>query len=296
MIFNNRNNKPLITEGAVVITGASTGIGKAIALGLDKLGFDVFAGVRKQEDGDRLKAEASDKLTPIILDVTKQGMIDEAVKVVETAVSDKGIIGLVNNAGVATGGPMEFVPLDEMRWVFEVNLFGVVAVTQAFMPLLRKAKGRIVNISSIAGHSASPFMGPYAASKHALEAISDAMRVEIAPWGMHVALIKPGAVATPIWDKTLATTDRLMEILPPEATAYYGTALTFVLEFVAIGEGIPADDVALLTIHALTAAAPKTRYLIGKDAKMQSAVERLPDRLRDRVILNQLPKFGLENI
>jgi len=181
-----------------------------------------------------------------------------------------------------------------MRWVFDVNVFGVVAVTQAFMPLLRKATGRIVNVSSIAGHSAAPFIGPYAASKHALEAFSDAMRVEIAPWGMHLALIKPGAVATPIWDKTLAATDKLLAELPPEAISHYGKAFTFMREFVANGEkeGVPAAAVALPTIHALTAVNPKTRYLIGKDAKIQSTLEKLPDRLRDRVIASQLPNYG----
>ena len=286
--------KIIVTEGAVVITGASTGIGKAIALALDNLGFDVFAGVRKEEDGQKLTAEASDRLTRIMLDVTNQEAIEEAVQVVETAVSGKGIVGLINNAGVGSGGPMEFVSVDDMRWVFDVNVFGVVAVTQAFMPQLRKTAGRIINISSIAGHSAIPFMGPYAASKHALEAFSDAMRVEISPWGMHLSLIKPGAVATPIWEKTLETASQLLAELPPEAIAYYGDALTFMREFIinAESDSIPADAVADLAIHALTAAKPKTRYLIGKDAKLQSRVEKLPDRLRDRIIRSQLPTYG----
>lgn len=183
---------------AVVITGASTGIGKGCALALDKLGARVFAGVRKEADGAALQAEASERLTPVMLDVTDGDQIQAAVRLVQEGMGDAGVAGLINNAGIGVGGPLEFIDLDDLRWQMEVNVIGPMAMIRAFMPLIRQGKGRIVNISSIAGRSATPFMGPYSASKHALEALSDPLRVELRLWNIHVSLIEPGAVQTPI--------------------------------------------------------------------------------------------------
>ncbi len=173
-------------QGGIVITGASSGIGEACALYLDGLGCRVFAGVRNPVDGESLKAKASARLMPVLLDVTDVASIDRAVETVKAAV---GMAGLVNTAGIGGGGPLEVVPPAELRKVLEVNVVGPVAVTQAFLPLLRLGRGRIVNMGSIAGLAATPFIGPYSASKFALEALTDAMRLELRPWGIHVSIV-----------------------------------------------------------------------------------------------------------
>ena len=191
---------------AVVITGASTGIGAASAVELARRGFSVFAGVRKRCDGERLKAQ-SPHIVPLLLDVTDAGQIAAAAETVGRAVGDAGLAGLVNNAGIVVAGPLEILPLDQLRLQLEVNVVGQIAVTQAFLPLLRKARGRIVNMGSFNGRIASPYLAPYAASKHALEALSDAMRLELRAWGIRVSVIEPGATTTPIWDKSLAAAD-----------------------------------------------------------------------------------------
>ena len=183
------------SAASVVITGASTGIGAACALALDKLDFRVFAGVRKRADGEALQAQASAKLTPVELDITNSNEIAAALKTIAGEVGDAGLTGLVNNAGIGVVGPLEIVSLDELRRQFEVNVIGLIAVTQALLPLLRKARGRVVNMSSIAGRAAMPYMGPYAASKHALEALSDALRIELQHTGVRVSVIEPGASA-----------------------------------------------------------------------------------------------------
>jgi NAD(P)-dependent dehydrogenase (short-subunit alcohol dehydrogenase family) len=277
----------------VVITGASTGIGRASALRLDAMGFQVMAGVRKPADGEAL-AEGRPRIQPLIIDVTDEETIRTAAGKVEATAGDRGIAGLVNNAGIGVGGPMEFVPMDELRRQFEVNLFGQVAMTQAFLPLLRKGRGRIVNIGSIGGRLASPFIAPYSASKFALEAITDALRIELRPWGINVAIVEPGSIATDIWDKAKKTTDDLERDLSPEAHALYGETIGAVRTFIADAEkrAIPADRVAKAVAHALTAKRPKTRYLVGTDARMQAAAATvLPDRVMDRLILRQL-KIG----
>ncbi len=177
----------------VLITGASTGIGEACALWLQDRGYRVFAGVRKSTDAEALQQKSKGHLTPVLLDVADEASIREAVQFVLT--QEPKLEGLVNNAGIAVAGPLEFVPLQELRRVLEVNVVGQVAVTQAFLPLLREARGRVVLMSSISGRVAAPLMGPYAASKFALEAIGDALRRELAPWGIEVSIIEPGNLA-----------------------------------------------------------------------------------------------------
>jgi NAD(P)-dependent dehydrogenase (short-subunit alcohol dehydrogenase family) len=191
--------------------------------------------------------------------------------------------GLVNNAGVAVAGPLEFLPLDELRRQLEVNLVGQLAVTQRLLPALRRGRGRVVNMGSISGRSALPFLGAYAMSKHALEAMTDALRVELEPWGIQVAIVEPGTIRTPIWTRERPDP-------PPEANELYGTRLTaFRRKAVERGtHGAPAEEVAKVVEHALTSGRPRTRYLVGPDAKLRARVERLPDRLRDRLIVRRL--------
>ena len=186
---------------AVVITGASTGIGAACALTLDSLGYRVFAGIRNPADGETLQRQAGPRLMPIRLDVTDPASIAGASHTVTAMIGDHGLAGLINNAGIGVAGPIEALPLTDWRRQFEVNLFGLIATTQTFLPLIRKGRGRIINMGSIAGRASMPFMAPYAASKHALVAVTDALRIELQPWGIRVALIEPGAIATPIWER-----------------------------------------------------------------------------------------------
>jgi NAD(P)-dependent dehydrogenase (short-subunit alcohol dehydrogenase family) len=271
-----------------VITGASTGIGRGVALRLDREGWRVFAGVRKAQDGERLAAEAGPRLVPLILDVTDAGNIATAASTVAEALGPgAGLNGLVNNAGIAISGPVEFVPIDDWRRQLEVNVIGQVAVTQAFLPLLRSAKGRIVNIGSIGGRSSTPFVGPYAASKYALEGINDALRRELRKWGMWVAIVEPGAIATPIWEKGRAEARAALDALPAAGRELYGRDLENVertVERVA-ASGLPPEQVADAILHALTASRPRARYLIGREAKARVLAEALlPVRAFDFVI------------
>lgn len=273
---------------SVVITGASTGIGLACALYLERHGFTVFAGVRKQVDADTLRQKSSERLTPIFIDVTQPDTIATAAQTVTDAVGSAGLGGLVNNAGIAVAGPLEFLPINELRNQFEVNVVGQVAVTQAFLGLIRQGQGRIINMSSISGRVALPFVGPYAASKFSLEALTDSLRVELKPWGIDVISIQPGAIATPIWEKSVAKADNLLEKFPPEVHKLYGDKMNTVRAGVLeTGEnGIPAKTVAKVVGRALTVKRPKTRYVVGWDAKLGALlVKLLPDRLRDWLIL-----------
>jgi NAD(P)-dependent dehydrogenase (short-subunit alcohol dehydrogenase family) len=275
----------------VVITGASTGIGEACALRLDKAGWRVFAGVRKDADGDLLRKQASDRLTPILIDVTNQSQIDAAVKTVGDAVGASGLQGVVNNAGVSVNGPLEYLTSDDLRKQLEVNVIGQIAVTRSFMELVRSGRGRIVFIGSIAGKMATPFLGPYCASKHAMEALSDSLRQELRPWGIAVSLVEPGSIATKIWEKGMNDADEFERNMPEDAMMRYGKAFGALKEAAQKfeGAGIPADRVAKAVEHALTSGRPRTRYIVGFDATIQSVLRRVaPDRLRDRLIAMQL--------
>lgn len=272
---------------SVLITGASTGIGAACAWHLDRLGFAVFAGVRRAADGEVLKAQASSRLQPILLDVTDAAAIERVRQLMMERVGGAGLAGLVNNAGIAVAGPLEAVPIPDLRRQFEVNVIGQVAVTQALLPLLRKGRGRIVNMGSIAGRAAMPLMGPYSASKFALEALTDALRLEVQQWGIRVSIVEPGAIATPIWEKSGAKAEELERTTPEELTHLYAAVIAGVKARVAeaAARAIPAEAVARAVEHALTAARPKTRYLVGRDAKLRAVmVKLLPDRLSDRLM------------
>ncbi|MBD2678711.1 MULTISPECIES: SDR family oxidoreductase [Nostoc] len=275
-------------QGTVLITGASTGIGQACALLLDQLGFSVFAGVRQDIDAQTLQQKASPRLIPIFLDVTDAESIASVVDKVTNTVGDVGILGLVNNAGIAVPGPLELLPIAEFQHQMNVNVTGQLAVTQAFLGLLRQGRGRIVNMGSIAGRSSTPFLGAYNASKFALEALTDVMRMELKPWGISVSIIEPGSIATPIWNKSLAQADIGQDSLSESALNLYGQAMNTVrhkMQTIA-SRGISADIVAQAVVHALTAKQPKTRYLVGQDAKIQAVLKHiLPDKLHDRLIL-----------
>ncbi len=265
----------------VLITGASSGIGEATALRLTRAGWRVLAGVRADADGDRLRSAAGERLEPVTIDVTEPATIAAAA----ATLGDEPLDGLVNNAGTALAMPLEFLPLDQLRRQLEVNLVGHVAVTQALLPNLRAARGRIVNVGSIAGRSALPFLGAYAASKHALEAVTDVLRVELRPFGIAVTVIEPGTIATPIWRKGGERFEDLAKELPEQLGELYGERMTaFRKAATAAGQRAePADDVAIVIERALTAERPKARYVVGRDARRRARVERLPAGLRDRV-------------
>jgi NAD(P)-dependent dehydrogenase (short-subunit alcohol dehydrogenase family) len=274
-------------RGTVVITGASSGIGEACALHLDAAGWSVFAGVRREEDADRLRSQASARLSTILLDVTDGATIRRAAEDVSRATGARGLAGLVNNAGIVAPGPLEFVDLGDLRRQFEVNVIGQIAVTQAFLGALREARGRVVNIGSIIGRVALPFAGPYNASKFAMEGLTDTLRQELHPWGIEVSIIEPGIVATRIWIKTDSAAEALEGALPAEARALYGDAATAMRAAMSrlAARAIPAKRVARAVEHALTAKRPKTRYVVGGDARLQAFLKRIAtDRALDGMI------------
>ncbi len=276
---------------SLVITGASTGIGRACALYMDRLGWQVFAGVRRKSDAAALRADGSERMVPIILDVTDEQTIRAACKIVNAAVGASGISGLLNNAGIPYGGPVEYLSLEKVRQEFEVNYFGVIAVTQAFLPLLRQGPGRIVNMSSVGGMLCSPFLSPYCGTKFALEALSDALRMELRPWHIDVSVIEPGAIETPIWSKGGDVLHGLLDDAPAEGLEHYGGAMSG-MESLVEPHGASTEQVARAVAHALTSAHPRTRYPIGFEGALVRFVSRLPDRLRDRLILSRLPRWG----
>ena len=278
--------------GYVVVTGASTGIGRLSALRLDEMGFRVLAGVRRRADAESLAAEASGRLTPVHLDVTRTEDVLRAAEHVREAVGDGGLWGLVNNAGVVFSGPLEFLPIEYLRRQFEVNLFGQVAVTQVLLPLLRAGRGRVVNIGSISGRCSLPFQAPYAASKHALEAVTDALRLEVRPFGIRVSIIEPSSVSTPIWDKSIKRGEDVAEGFPAECDSLYGGCLAGLRDLAgeAADNAIDPERVVSRVVHALTARRPKSRYLVGFGARQLWLLERLPVRLRDWLIWREIAR------
>jgi NAD(P)-dependent dehydrogenase (short-subunit alcohol dehydrogenase family) len=255
-----------------LVTGASSGIGQACAVGLVSAGWRVLAGVRSEGDAPAGTEE-------VVLDVTSADQIRDAASRVEE------LHGLVNNAGIAIAAPLEFVPPEELRHQLEVNLVGQVAVTQALLPALRRAKGRIVFMGSIAGRSALPFLGPYAASKHALEAVADSLRLELRPFGIHVSIVEPGTIKTRIWSTSAARADELVAGSDGELGELYGERIAAFRQIALKrgAAGAPAEAVAKIVVDALTTERPHTRYLVGRDARLRAGFERLPDRLRDRI-------------
>ncbi len=275
---------------SVVVTGASTGIGFATSLVLAKAGYDVFAGVRSATAGEPLiKASAGlrGKITPILLEVTDAGSVTAAAALVKAALGGEPLFGLVNNAGVGMGGPLLYQPIDEIRQVFEVNVIGLIRVTQAFAPLLAATQtsqarpGRVINISSVGGKMGAPFLGAYAGSKHAVEGLSESLRRELLLFGIDVIIIGPGAVVTNIWDKAEAADTRYLA-----GTPYAASAARFNDYFIKGGrQGLKADKLGQVVLKALTTANPKVRYAVLKGKLMSWTIPRLlPKRFVDRTI------------
>lgn len=276
---------------AVLVTGASTGIGAACAAELDRRGCRVFAGVRSAADGQRLQASASERLVPLLLDVTCPEQIAEAAAQIQQRVGDHGLDGLVNNAGIVVTGPLELLPLEMLRQQLEVNVLGQVAVTQAMLPLLRLGQGRIVNMGSVSGRIASPYLGPYCASKYALEALTDALRMELRRWGILVSVIEPGSVETPIWGKAQSGARNLAEAIPVERRSLYEQEIAAMQKASQemAAHAMPVEVVVEAVMHALFARRPKTRYLLGRGLPLLLRVLKfLPDRARDWFILRSL--------
>lgn len=270
-----------------LITGASTGIGKACALKLDRLGYCVFAGVRSDEAAERLQAAGSERLAPVRIDVTDSAQIAAAFGLITATVGETGLAGLVNNAGIGVPGPWELLPVEAFRNQLEVNIIGQMAVTQKFLPLLRQARGRVVNISSINGGLAVPFMGAYSASKFALEAFNDSLRVELRNFGIRVSSVAPGAIETPIWEKSTALADQISAGFAPDVFSLYQADLEATRRVAAscARGAAPVERVVKAVVHALTAKRPKTHYYLGWDVRFCfKLLKVLPDRLRDRIV------------
>lgn len=287
---------------AVLITGAARGIGEACALRLARDGFRVYAGVRREEDGVALIGNGGEAIVPVILDVTNARHIADTLALIDAQCGERGLQALVNNAGVAVAGPLEFLPIHELRDQMEINFIAQLVITQTFLPLLRRSRagpdadyrcGRIVFMSSVSGRSALPFTGAYAASKHALEAAADALRVELIPFGLRVALVEPGVIATPIWQTSLERGEKMLAQVPAQVDEFYGRQLDAIRRRARRGmRGLPPEKVADAVSHALTARRPRTRYLVGRDARIRVLLRTiLPDRIRDRLIAAALKKL-----
>jgi NAD(P)-dependent dehydrogenase (short-subunit alcohol dehydrogenase family) len=275
---------------AVLVTGASSGIGLATATRLAREGYAVFAGVRKEDDAERL-ARGEVPLRPVVLDVTDPADVAHAAETITAA--GMPLRGVVNNAGIAIAGPLEFLPVDEIRRQFEINVFAPISVAQAMLPMLRSSGGRIVFIGSIAGRLSAPFVGPYSSSKAALASLVDALRQELASSGVGVSLLEFASVKTPIWEKGRNSKDRLVEMMPPEAMTRYGSLAGAIVKQTEREEkeGMDPSVIAECVVHALRAPRPRARYLIGKKAKLQAVVAVLPPETRDKLVKSamQLP-------
>jgi NAD(P)-dependent dehydrogenase (short-subunit alcohol dehydrogenase family) len=270
----------------IVITGASTGIGHASAIHLSRTGFLVFAGVRKPSDAERLTKEGGDRIVPVAIDVTDDASIRAALQTVRARLDGRGLDGLVNNAGLGIAGPIEHVTREVLWHQFEVNVFGQIAVTQAFLPLIRQARGRIVNMGSVGSHISMPFGGVLCATKSAFRSLNDALRLELHPFGIHVSMIEPAAIHTPATEKMLGDVDAVIDALPPEGKARYADMLREFIRRAYEREqaGSPPEVVAEAVLHALTAEHPRARYPVGKHSRLLVNMPRfLPDGLLDRI-------------
>jgi NAD(P)-dependent dehydrogenase (short-subunit alcohol dehydrogenase family) len=272
---------------SALVTGASSGIGEATAIRLVRAGWKVFAGVRNVERFSNV----TPGLVPVALDVSDADSISVAQRTIATALDGKGLDALVNNAGIGQVLPMEYTTAKDLQEIFSVNVFGLLAVTQAFLPLLRKSRGRIVNLSSIGALITIPFGGALCATKHCVEAFSDALRMELLPDGIEVIAIRPASIHSPAADKLAAAEERMIEGLPAEGKVRYAAGLRHFIAEMMKGEnsGSAPDVVAEVIETALTAARPHTHYLAGKNRHLLSFLGRwVPDRLRDQLLLRQL--------
>jgi NAD(P)-dependent dehydrogenase (short-subunit alcohol dehydrogenase family) len=275
---------------SVVITGASTGLGRAAAIHLTEIGYRVFAGVRTESSAADLRDTnpSRGELVPVLLDVTDAASIACAGELVENGCADTGLWSVVNNAGIAIGAPLECVPMDLLRSQLETNVVGTVAVLQRFLPLLRASGGRIVNVSSGIANLALPYGAPYAAAQFAKEGLSDALRRELRPLGVSVSIIQPGVVNTPIWDKMRQSADEMLAAAPTEVVDAYRERF---VEHRDATQGLAemsrttTGDYACAVAAALAAKRPKARYRVGVDSKAAAAARRVvPDRMMDALV------------
>jgi NAD(P)-dependent dehydrogenase (short-subunit alcohol dehydrogenase family) len=283
----------------VVVTGASSGIGRATALRLAGAGWHVFAGVRKPEDGESLRAAVASgpEITPLLMDVTDAAQIKAAAESVTEHVGAAGLNALVDNAGIGVTSPMELVSTDALRNLFEVNVFGQVAVTQAFVALLRQARGRLVVLGSIGGRMTPPFGGPLAASKSAIASLADAFRQELAPWGIRVVLLEPGSIRTAAVDKVQTDAVAATNAYSSDEAGLYRDSYLGMIEAAMAREanGSSPTVVGDLVAKVLTKSRPRARYVVGKDARLLANLTRVtPTLLFDamRRKLFGLPAFG----
>ena len=281
----------------VIVTGASTGIGAATARELARRGFHVLAGVRRDRDADAIREP---NVEPVIIDITNPDHIEALAARVHGDPQGTPLRALVNNAAIQANVPIEAFAIDEWRNMFEVNLFGQVAVTQALLPALIRSSGRVVNISSVGGKVAMATYGPYAGTKFALEAVSDSLRRELAPSGVRVVVVEPGAVRTEMLGRAIATADELVSAMTPEQSQRYGP-LVHAVNAQAVSStksGQPAEAAAKVIATAITACRPRTRYTVGRDAALITRMVRfLPDRALDRVLAAALrPYFPRDSI
>jgi NAD(P)-dependent dehydrogenase (short-subunit alcohol dehydrogenase family) len=272
------------TQEIAVITGASTGIGAATARELARRGFHVLAGVRRDQDADAIRGPG---IEPLIIDITNSDHIRALATRVHGDPQGRAVRALVNNAGIGVNVPVEAFAIDQWRRLFEVNFFGHVAVTQALLPALIRSKGRVVNISSVGGRIAMATYGPYAATKFALEAVSDSLRRELAPSGVRVVVVEPGAVRTEMPGRAMATAHDLASTMTPEQSQRYGGLMHAIAAQTAshTDSGLPPDAAAKVITKAITARKPRTRYTVGRDAALITRLTRiLPDRTLDRAL------------
>lgn len=279
-------------QRSVLVSGASTGIGRATALYLARQeGFQVFAGVRTGKDAELIKLEGQKNLVPVMLDVTDEDSIKRAVSRIEKITEGRGLFGLVNNAGISLSSPQELATIEHIRSQMDVNVVGLIQLTAACLPMIRRNQGRIVNVSSGAGRMATPLMGVYSASKFAVEGLSDALRVELRPWKVPVVVIEPGFVASDIHGKNDADMNQLLANLPANAPSEYaGMIRAFqAMNRNLVPKATPAEVVAQTIGMALTIVCPATRYAVGGDAKLMSILHRiLPDRVKDLIFSKAL--------
>ncbi|MGN9814642.1 SDR family oxidoreductase [Streptomyces sp. SD11] len=270
----------------VVVTGASTGLGASAARELARQGFHVLAGVRRDRDADAIRAHG---IEPVILDITEPEQV--AALAARVADDPRALHALVNNAGIQVNAPVEALPMAEWRRVFEVNLFGHIALTQALLPALLRSKGRVVNISSVGGKVAMATYGAYAGAKFAMEAVSDSLRREMAPLGVQVVVVEPGGVRTEMASRGIETANRLAARMSPEHDERYGSLVRANNTFMASGteSGLTADAAALVIAKAVRARRPRTRYTAGRDAAVITRLVRvLSDRTLDRILATNL--------
>jgi NAD(P)-dependent dehydrogenase (short-subunit alcohol dehydrogenase family) len=269
----------------VLVTGASSGIGRATVRRLDGAGWKVFAGVRKEEDAAALRAEGSARLEPLMLDVLDPEAIAAAAE--RVGAEPGGLDGLVDNAGAAVAGPLEALPIEDFRRQVELNLTAQLAVTQAMLPAIRAARGRVVLISSVGGRVALPMTGAYHAAKFGLEGLGDSLRQELAPWGIKVVLVEPGSIDTPIWSRGEEDAERIFAKAPPRMRELYEAMVERYRQVVrdTAERGVPPEKVAARIEHALTTGRPRARFLVGLDAQVMARARTvLPTPLLDRLV------------